>query len=492
MARARVNICDIEKVENSLSTFLSSIENVNQSLSNLKEVSALIEKEAQNVEQSQEKCEQNLNILPPLLDTANSNKNTVNTKLSQYKSKLASLNGKLSRLKALLKATPKTIKGRPNPAYLALEAEIVSVEADIATTESRIAKCESVLSSLDSLISDLESEIEKNEAFKEKTTEALEELRRCLNELNKCIDTISNNCNACSTTSKDAQNCLNRAKMCIENYLSINCPGSSSSYSLPSFDISYESMVEPIRAKPTINLQTETGLGCSNAIKGANEFLQEMGVNVNKLLDAQTDDEKIQIISAATDDPRLIKQYLAIANHNYLPDDGGGFQPFYSTNNQTAGDSVEWFKFFEQKAQGKIVKKEVHFDLSKYQGKTMDIFGVEEKIHKPYRATDVVVYDGNKEIHQELKVGLWGKNLRDRIRDELYADKLRLDSDPNSEQEYRIYKNERNKKSLFNDKEQGRYLYIMKKLYPSRVRIYNKDQELSLEELERIIGDQHE
>lgn len=214
---------------------------------------------------------------------------------------------------------------------------------------------------------------------------------------------------------------------------------------------------------------------------GANKFLKQKGIDIAKLNTFSNNLEKIEYAKSVTkpSDHSLVE---AIINQKYLPDGDYKFSPFYESNTRTAGDSAEWYRYFVQFGQGIKVEKEVHYDLSEYNGMEANILGSNDKITNKYRASDIVFYHNNKTIHQELKVGLWGSNLRGRIRDEIYADIIRLSNNENDEQEYRIYTNATTNKSLLNDKEQAKYLMKIAKMFPNRVRLYVDDVQNSLNE----------
>ena len=214
---------------------------------------------------------------------------------------------------------------------------------------------------------------------------------------------------------------------------------------------------------------------------GANIFLQQKGIDINTLNNCASKEEKFEYAKHFVDkkEYNLIE---SIINEKYLPNESFKFNSFYETNERTAGDSAEWYRYFVQLGQGQNVEKEVHFDLKDYKGYKAEVLGEHDTINKDFRSSDIVIHADGKDIHQELKVGMWGSNLRGRIRDEVYADIIRLTKNPTDEQEYRIYTNAKTDKSLLNDKEQTKYLMKIAKMFPDRVRLYVNDQETSISE----------
>lgn len=225
----------------------------------------------------------------------------------------------------------------------------------------------------------------------------------------------------------------------------------------------------------------------NDAIKGSELYLKNHGFDLGKLSQCSSADE-IDAIISSTVSKKDAPLFKAIINKSFVPNDDGSFRPFYETNPRTAGDSAEWFDFFRSYGNGTELKKEVHFDLSNHKGRKMNFLGYDEEITNDFRASDLVQQGADSNIHIENKVGVWGNNLRPRIRQELYADALRLDNDPTSKQEYRIYVNAANGKCLFDDSEQASYLKTMLERYPDRCTVKFNDIKLSPNDIETIIS----
>lgn len=224
-----------------------------------------------------------------------------------------------------------------------------------------------------------------------------------------------------------------------------------------------------------------------DAIKGSELYLRNHGFDLGKLSQCSSADE-IDAIISSTVSKKDAPLFKAIINKSFVPNDDGSFKPFYETNPRTAGDSAEWFDFFRSYGNGTELKKEVHFDLSNHKGRKMNFLGYDEEITNDFRASDLVQQGKDSNIHIENKVGVWGNNLRPRIRQELYADALRMDNDPTSKQEYRIYVNAANGKCLFDDSEQASYLKTMLERYPDRCTVKFNDIKLSPNDIETIIS----
>ena len=224
------------------------------------------------------------------------------------------------------------------------------------------------------------------------------------------------------------------------------------------------------------------------AFEGSTLYLDYLGVDFDALNNAKSYEEQKSILINKGQEEKDVNQILSIYNADFLADIDGAHEAFYSTSPQTAGDSYEFHRFFVNLREGKQTAKEVPFDLTPYKGRECNFLGFNEKIKNDRRETDVVRMEGNKEIHEELKIGrVYGKEGKAKFRQELYGDDLRLKLFPNQEQEYRIRKNGMNKKCLLDDKEQVRYLCLMQKRHPNRVRVYFNDKLLSLQDLEEII-----
>ena len=225
------------------------------------------------------------------------------------------------------------------------------------------------------------------------------------------------------------------------------------------------------------------------AFEGSLLYLQHKGVDFDALEKATSTEDNMKILSECGIDKKEAKQTLSIYDGDFLSEADGSHIPLYSTKSQTAGDSYEWYRFFVNLRDGKETAKEVSFDLSSHKDTPCAFLGYNEKIENTQRITDVVRFEGSKEIHEELKIGrVYGAESKKKFRQELYGDDLRLRANPNQEQEYRIRKNSSNKKCLLDDKEQLGYLYAMCKRHPNRVRVYFNDELLSLQEMESMIG----
>jgi hypothetical protein len=312
-----------------------------------------------------------------------------------------------------------------------------SLQSELATAQDQLSQLQETLSNIEQQISGLRNVV-----------------KRCNSSINK----LQNNRNRLSTTSARLQKAttlasdkLRSIERVVDKYNSVK--------------IQQQPMVAPKKSPQGVSLTLGRDVilpkrDFSDAERGADKYLSNLGIDTAKLKRAETDEAKRAVILDSGVDEKSVNSVLSIAKGNFLPNTSGSFNQFLDTSRLTTGDSAEWYRTCVETERGNPVQKEVHYDLTAHQGKKMTFLGYDEEIHKPFRSTDLVV---NGNVHQELKVGLWKPNKRGEIRAELYADALRLD-DPahsNDKQEYRIYKSAITGYSLFDDKEQAGYILKM-------------------------------
>ena len=494
MARANINFEQLNIFLKSIEYFLNITKKTTQCFSEISQVINYIHQEKNILHEVLLLCDETISKLEDAETQIIKATEILDKLIHQLTLEIEKLNEKLDFLETCLESIEPTIEINQseisNPQYVMIVNEINKIEKQLELLEAKISKAYYLLSICSSLLEKISNKKTSILNTKNESQSVYDSIERNERALEKIYNSINENTNSCIKNSENAILTLKKAKNCLQRYVDTKLQIYSPIMKHIDFRKNKINISEDYfkNSGKDFYISEITGLDCDNAIKGSHIYLAQQGIDVEDLIMAETDEEKMKVISRTISDAKNIKQYLSIANLNFLPDENGGFQPFYENSNQTAGDSAEWFKMFENLAYDYESKKEVHFDLTKYQGKKMDFLGYDECITTKFRATDIVkkTNDG-KEIHQELKVGLWGSNLRRKIRQEIYADKVRLDELINSEQEYRIYRNARNGKCLFDDKEQTKYLFKIKELYPERVRIYYEDKELSIEEIKKML-----
>ena len=95
----------------------------------------------------------------------------------------------------------------------------------------------------------------------------------------------------------------------------------------------------------------------------------------------------------------------------------------------------------------------------------------------------VAIYNGN-ETHIELKVGKVAPNKVMNFAEEVVADELRITSNPNIIQQYRLYSNDKGLHVL-QDPMQAKILLSALQEYPDNIRVYLNDVELSIDDLRK-------
>ena len=468
MARARIDSASLDRVRLSVENMHNSVASINNSISNL-------DAQINKIESDRARAQKTLNEL-------NRQKSDIANQIREQQEIVLQLSEQVTQIASALASTPPTIqvteqcgtdadgnpiyqtKTVPNPAYTSLQSELSSLQSELATAQEQLSQLQETLSNIEQQIPKLQNVVEK-----------------CNNSINK----LQNDRNRLSTTSARLQKAtalasdkLRAIERVVDKYNSVK--------------IQQQPMVAPKKTPQGVSLTLGRDVilpkrDFSDAERGADKYLSNLGIDVSKLKHAETDEAKRTILLDSGVDEKSLNSVLSIAKGNFLPNTSGSFNQFLDTSRLTTGDSAEWYRTCVETERGNAVQKEVHYDLSSHQGKKMTFLGYDEEIHKPFRSTDIVV---NGNIHQELKVGLWKPNKRGEIRAELYADALRLD-DPahaNDKQEYRIYKSAITGYSLFDDKEQAGYILKMQERYPDRVTVYYNDVKLSIEELKKIVN----
>ena len=469
MAKARIDRVSLDRFRLSVCNMQNSIESINNSISD-------IDTQINKIEVNREKAQKALTDL-------NRRREQVVQQIQRQQQIVLQLSNQVAQISADLASTPPTIEesyqcgtdteGNPiyatrtvvNPAYVALQSQLASAQEALARAQEQLSKLQDMLSKIETQISKLQNVIEK-------CTTSITKLRNNREKMACTSDRIQR----ATTLASDKLNAIQRV---VDKYNSVK--------------IQQQPMVPTRKFAPGVSLTLGRDMilpkqDLTDAERGANKYLRNLGVDTKKLKQTKTDDEKRTLLLSSGVDAKAVNTVLSIAKGNFLPNVSGSFNQFLDTSRLTTGDSAEWYRTCIETERGNPVQKEVHYDLTPYQGKKMSFLGYDEEIHKPFRSTDIVV---NGDVHQELKVGLWKPNKRGEIRAELYADALRLE-DPahaNDKQEYRIYKSAITGYSLFDDKEQAGYILKMQERYPDRVSVYYNDVKLSVEELKKIAGE---
>ena len=466
MARARIDSASLDRVRLSVENMHNSIASINNSISALDAQINKIEADRDRAQKS--------------LDDLNRQKTDIERQIQEQQEIVSHLSERVTQIASALASTPPTIQIReqcgtdadgnpiyrtktvPNPTYTALQSELSSLQSALATAQEQLSQLQATLSNIEQQISALQNIVEK-----------------CNSSINK----LQSNRNRLASTSARLQKAttlasdkLRSIERVVDKYNSVK--------------LQQQPMVAPKKSPQGVSLTLGRDVilpkrDYSDAERGADKYLSNLGIDVSKLKYAETDEAKRTILMDSGVDEKSLNSVLSIVKGNFLPNNSGSFNQFLDTSRLTTGDSAEWYRTCVETERGNAVQKEVHYDLAFYQGKKMTFLGYDEEIHKPFRSTDLVV---NGNIHQELKVGLWKPNKRDEIRAELYADALRLD-DPahaNDKQEYRIYKSAITGYSLFDDKEQAGYILKMQERYPDKVTVYYNDVKLTLDDLKKL------
>lgn len=182
-------------------------------------------------------------------------------------------------------------------------------------------------------------------------------------------------------------------------------------------------------------------------------------------------------------------QLLALADEKYLPNASNRFSQFLPNAPQTTGDSAEWYLTLNLISQGFEPQKEVVMDLAQYKGYTHKLFDYEVTLNKANRKSDVVYQMGDLNVHIESKVGrVYGKKGVENFAHEIVADLKRIEIDPNTRQQYRIYSNANNNKHMLQDPKQAKLLLAALQEQPEKISIYLDDVLLSMDDLLKYVN----
>ena len=224
-----------------------------------------------------------------------------------------------------------------------------------------------------------------------------------------------------------------------------------------------------------------------NMLAGRKLVLEESGLDVDKIDSFTSKEELFSYITQKSNGvEKNLKYLLSVAQKRFIPDtsnNGMAFSAFYDTAPQTTGDAAEVGLMLMERGRGHKVQREVKTVI---EGEPeYDIFGEREKLHLKHRDSDLVIDHGNgKTVHVESKVGLTrGSQKKFDLRQELYGDVYRLDRDPNTMQQYVIFRNANNNLSQLDDRDYVKNLYIMKKTYGERVLVNFEGKYLSERDL---------
>ena len=468
MAKARIDSASLDRFRLSVNNMQNSISSINNSVADIYTQIAKVESDRKQAQQS--------------LDALNSQKEIIQKEIETQQELVSQLSEQVTQIASELAITPPTIQVRekcgtdsegepiyrtktvPNPAYISLQSQLASAQAALASAELKLSKLKGMLAQIKTQISNLNKVIEKCTSSITKLQKNREKLERSSARLQKATTLATEK--------------IRQIERVVNKYNSIK--------------IQQQPMVANRKSFLGVSLTlgrdvTLPKSDFKDAEHGAQKYLRSLGIDVKALERANTEEEKIKIISDAGVDKDDIGSILSISKKRFLPNTSGSFDTFSDRSKTTTGDSAEWYRFCVETGRGSHAKKEVYYDLTPYVGKKVDFLGYEIIMDKPVRKTDIVV---NETVHQELKVGVavGDKTTKDFFA-ELYADSLRLD-DPNhanDTQEYRIYDSGTTQKSVFNDKVKRNGLLKMQERYPDRVSVYYNDVKLTLEELKKIV-----
>ena len=424
-------------------------------------------------------------------------KNKVTSTISTLKRKIGMLKIEIKEKEIELSELKSQASFAPTAALRSIaSARVIALQAEIHSLKFRLKKCQSVSSELETTRRNLEACGKILDGIKTNLINAKSDVERTRKELS-VIQSDSQKCSerACNILQQIIGVITEYSSLNIKRGRSITVPSNITTkvynrYPTRTFYKAEVSPFEPNNELLSSEMSAEEKAELfdnQKAFEGAFLYLQQQGVDMDALDKAETAEGQKQILINSGFDEKQAKQIISINSGEFLSEVDGSHIPFYSTSPQTAGDSYEFHRFFVNLRDGKETAKEVSFDLTTYKGRSCTFLGYQEKLKNDRRETDVVRIEGNREIHEELKIGrVYGKEGKEKFRQELYGDDLRLRLYPNQEQEYRIRKNAKNQKCLCDDKEMVKYLCTMCKRHPNRVRVYFNDKQLSLEELEKM------
>ena len=236
----------------------------------------------------------------------------------------------------------------------------------------------------------------------------------------------------------------------------------------------------------------------NDMLKGRDIELMNHGIDVSILDSLSNDEERNRfILNRPNRNPREDDYLFSIASKNFLPDENGAFGR-NSTGALSTGRSAELAFKLMFMGQGYSVQEQQNTHI-KTQA-TYDYLGMNESITLQKRRSDIVVDEGNgKTVHIEVKVGCpHGNKLKYDYRQELYGDKYRLESDPNTRQIYIICDNKDNGSSHFDERDLCKYTRLQKENNPDRVSViklqdgnavsFNHNELKEIEQRDRGVG----
>ena len=222
-------------------------------------------------------------------------------------------------------------------------------------------------------------------------------------------------------------------------------------------------------------------------MRGRQIVLERNGLDVSKIDSMTSESELLSYIETCGNKTEKNSKYLySVASKRFMPETSEGgmlFKAFYDTAPQTTGDAAEVALQLMGIGRGHSVKREVKTAITgsnKY-----DIFGSPEELCLKHRDSDLVVtHEDGSTVHIESKVGLTrGAKKKYDLRQECLGDVYRLEKDPNTKQQYIIFRNANNGLSQLDDRDYVKNLYQMKKQYGDRVQVNYEGKYLSENEL---------
>lgn len=443
-----------------------------------------------------EREKQNIDRL--IQNTRECKKNTTST-LSQIKRKIVQLQNEIRQKELELSELKSELLITRHPVARALlNAKIATLQAEITSLKSKLSQCKSVSSQLQTMKANLDSSEERLTVLSAKLNNAKSALEIERKKTEEVRESSKHLCEKAIITLEAIINVIQKylqQEVKKAQVKSFSQPVSTKIYKKYPTRTFYSA---PNMSDIELNVdgmekltqqEKQEILDNRKAFEGSLAYLEHLGVDFASLDNAKTFEEQKNVLINSGFNSKDASQIISIYNGEFLSETDGSHTPFYSTAPQTAGDSYEFHRFFVNLREGKETTKEVPFDLTPYKGRSCTFLGYNETIKNDRRETDVVRIEGNREIHEELKIGrVFGKKGDEDFRQEVYGDDLRLRLNPNQEQEYRIRRNSKNQKCLLDDKKKVEYLYLMAQRHPGRVRVYFNDKMLSLQDMEAIIN----
>lgn len=485
VSRINVNLNHVKRFFEDSLTMMKSSTSINEGEVVISSLIKRIENERQSIER--------------LIHETQSRKSNVSATIGQLKAKIAELQCKIGQKETELANLQRQALVTLNVlAQATLSGRIMALQAEIASLKARLYQCQSICQQFQTVKSSLESSVQNLTNLSAKLNNAKLEFRSLLKNLSQAKETSINLCDRAvqileriinvthkyiNQTIKKGAFSSGSSQMATRVYKKYPTRIFYSAKDVDDFRMSIDD-IEDLTEEEKMEI-----LDNKKAYEGSIIYLQYLGVDLDSLDNAKTYDDQKNILVNSGFKPEQAKQIISIYNGDFLSDIDGSHSPFYSNAPQSSGDSYEFQRFFVNLRDKKETAKEVPFDLTPYKGRACTFLGYNEKLENDRRETDVVRFEGNREIHEELKVGrVYGKEGDAKFRQELYGDDLRLKLNPNQEQEYRIRRNGNNMKCLLDDKEKVRCLYVMAKRHPNKVRVYFNDTLMSLRDMEKIIN----